>query len=607
MVVASNESIVAACGGAALLLGLVIRPSLPLTIRALRPYAWIMSVFLVLGFRVSGGSLWDTLYHGTARITQVIENSNAPETATRIVQLVWMSGLDIMAILWMATLGRTAYCLFHYTIQEWNDMMVQSIYEWARQNVPAVRKEMTKQKLKSRENLKDVFGKDPNRTLTLRLPESGRSAASIISEMQSNGLSENKKWQQGQVSGAVYSHDDSHTQLMNAAYSSFSWANPLHPGMWPSVNQYEAEIISMTANLMGSQGDIVGTTTSGGTESIVLAIKAHREFFGRKRSIRHPELVCGPTAHAAVDKACEILGIRKVTVACDSNTHTLVPKDIEKQITCNTIMIYSSAPSYPQGVIDPIDELSKIALKYDIGLHVDACLGGFVLPFARKLGRCSIPKFDFECPGVTSMSVDTHKFAYASKGTSVVLYRHDELRHAQYFSYAKWTGGMYSTPTIAGSRPGALLACAWAAMISIGESGYLERVTSILDTSAKLVAEINKMDDIYVLGSQTPTMVVCFASNTVDIYRVGDMMEKRGWSLNALQHPASVHICVTLNTVAKADKFVSDLFDSVNDTRKEGAIGKTKGSAAIYGMSGSLPAGPVNELLCCYTDMTLTP
>lgn len=172
---------------------------------------------------------------------------------------------------------------------------------------------------------------------------------------------------------------------------------------------------------------------------IMLAIRAHLNYYGKRRGIAFPELICCSTAHAAVDKACDVFGIRKVCIPCDPNTFTLSSNQVRSRITSNTILIYASAPCYPQGVIDPIEQLGQLALEYSFGLHVDACLGGFILPFCKPLGY-EIPKFDFECPGVTSMSVDTHKYGYASKGTSVVLYRTKELRHGQYFSYSKWSG-----------------------------------------------------------------------------------------------------------------------------------------------------------------------
>jgi sphinganine-1-phosphate aldolase len=205
------------------------------------------------------------------------------------------------------------------------------------------------------------------------------------------------------------------------------------------------------------------------------------------------------TAHAAIDKACEILGCRHVRVGYDPETYKLDVAALSAAITSDTIMLYSSAPSFPQGVVDPISTLSDIAVKHDIGLHVDCCLGGFVLPFAKKLGY-DVPEFDFTLPGVTSMSCDTHKYGYASKGTSVVLYRHKDLRRAQYFCYPEWTGGLYVTPTIAGSRPGALSAACWASLMAMGEDGFSERIETIMDTTQEIAEAVEGMEGLYLLG-----------------------------------------------------------------------------------------------------------
>jgi len=296
------------------------------------------------------------------------------------------------------------------------------------------------------------------------------------------------------------------------------------------------------------------------------------------------------------------------------------PKQVKRFMNSNVIMIYASAPSFPQGVIDPIEDLSKIATKYDIGLHVDACLGGFVLPFARDLGY-TLPKFDFACEGVTSMSADTHKYGYASKGTSVLLYRHKKLRRCQYFSYSKWTGGLYATPTIAGSRAGALIACAWASLVTIGESGFQDRVKLIMDTCKEIAVGVSNIDGLRLLGGMPEAMIVCFgpeiASNldgndgsdpisSLNIYQVAEEMTKKGWSLNSLQNPPSVHLCVTLKTVEHKDTFLTDLKNVVEVLHQDTSGSKPQGSAAVYGMAGTMPAGPVNELLKLYTDITLS-
>ena len=305
----------------------------------------------------------------------------------------------------------------------------------------------------------------------------------------------------------------------------------------------------------------------------------------------HPEIVACVSAHAAVDKACDIMGLKLKKVPFDPVTFKCDTKALERAIGPNTIMLYSSAPGYPQGVIDDIVEMGRLATKYNIGLHVDCCLGGFILPFAKKLGY-SIPDFDFSVKGVSSMSLDTHKYGYALKGSSVVLYRSKELRRAQYFNYPEWTGGIYTTPTIAGSRSGGLLAQTWASMMAMGESGYMKYTRDILET-AKLIAQgVKSIQGLTILGA-TEVMIVCFAADKsvpkpIDIYAVGDCMTARGWCLNTLQHPASIHICCTVCHVGHHEEFLSDLRSSVEEIRSRPANAK-EGKAAVYGMAASLP------------------
>ena len=526
-----------------------------------------------------------------------------------ILSRAWSLVLDLATVLMLTSSLRVLYCLTQYERKEWTDALLQRCFDWARVNLSIMKKGIADLHNETKRELQHTLKRDPNRTIMSVLPQQGIDASVLVHQLQSEGDSQDKTWREGKISGTVYAVSPSHTELMNAAYAAFSWSNPLHAGVWPSVNTMEAETITMTANMLGKQqtvDNVCGAMTSGGTESILLAIKSHLVYYGRFRSIEHPELICCSTAHASVDKACELMGIRKVVVPADPVTFTLDPARVVRHVTANTIMIYSSAPCYPQGVIDPIAELSKVAKRFDIGLHVDACLGGFVLPFARSIGRNDIPPFDFAVPGVTSMSVDTHKYGLASKGTSVVLYRFPELRHCQYFSYSKWSGGLYSTPTMAGSRSGAIVACAWAALVSTGETGYIANTRKILEATRRMADGIAALDDVELCGQQTPTMIVAFQSKTIDIYRLGDHMKEKGWSLHALQYPPCLHLCVTLNSAPNADRFVSDLAVSVQETRKEGAIGKTKGSAAIYGAVDKLPTGPADEMLRAYTDMTLT-
>ena len=230
----------------------------------------------------------------------------------------------------------------------------------------------------------------------------------VKKEMKDRTDIEDKNWTNGRVSGTVYCGETDHISLLNSVFALNSVSNPLHPDVWPSLSQYEGEICAMTANLLHGDKSVVGCVSSGGSESIFLAVKAHRSYF-KYRS--YPEIIASTTAHAALNKACEVLNIHLIQLDPDPITFRLRPNDVENHITSQTIMIYASAPNYPQGTIDPIEELGYIAKRHDIGLHVDACLGGFVLPFAKQSGF-NIPKFDFEVDGVTSMSCDTHKVCF---------------------------------------------------------------------------------------------------------------------------------------------------------------------------------------------------
>ena len=332
------------------------------------------------------------------------------------------------------------------------------------------------------------------------LPAKGHAAEELLELMAGYKQQDEARWKGGQLSGAVYHGEDDHLELLNAAAGMFSVSNPLHSSTWPSVNKFEAEIIAMTASLLnGGDEGVCGCMTSGGTESILMAAKTHRQWAEREKGITAPEVICAGSAHAAIYKAADILRLKIVEVPIGELTCEMDVAATRAAITPNTILIYSSAPNYPQGIIDPISELSEIALEHNVGLHVDCCLGGFVLPFARKL-RNNIPDFDFRLPGVTSMSADTHKYGYATKGTSVVLYRSKELRKHQFFTFPKWQGGNYGTPSTAGSRPGTLSAAAWASMMRLGEEGYLEATERLLSTTEKLTAAFHRIDGIHVMG-----------------------------------------------------------------------------------------------------------
>jgi glutamate/tyrosine decarboxylase-like PLP-dependent enzyme len=437
------------------------------------------------------------------------------------------------------------------------------------------------------------------------LPAEGLDPEATLGIVKKLAEHEAPRWRKGYVSGAVYHGDPEHVDFLNRVYALASQTNPLHVDVWPSAAKFEAEVVRMTARMLGapaqraSDGErVVGTVTSGGTESIVLAMKSYRDR-ARSRGIRRSEIVAPVSAHVAFDKAAELLRMTIVRVPVAGDFRADV-RAMKRAITRRTAVLIGSAPGYPHGVVDPISELSALAVERRVGLHVDACLGGFVLPFARKLGY-PVPDFDFSLAGVSSMSADTHKYGYAAKGTSVVLYRGAELRRFQYFVSTDWPGGLYFSPTLAGSRPGALVAATWAAMVRIGERGYLDATRRILDTARAIRSGIEKIPGLEVLGD--PLWVIAFGSDTIDIYRVLDAMAARGWTLNGLQRPPSVHFCVTLRHTEPsiAERFVDDLRAAVEEVRKTPAAGS--GLAPVYGLAGSFPVrGAVAELLRRFVD-----
>ena len=447
---------------------------------------------------------------------------------------------------------------------------------------------------------------------TVALPAQGRAREALLAEMRELAQRERDRWHDGFVSGAVYHGDDAHTAFLSQIYAAYSQTNPLHADLWPSVVKYEAEIIAMTAEMLGAAqvpgaggrgvwaGPVAGVVSSGGTESIMLAMKTYRDWARAERGITRPEVIAPSTAHVAFDKAAHCFGISLVRVPVRQDTCADV-EETRRAIGRNTICLVGSAPAFPHGGIDPIAELSELARARQLGFHTDACLGGFVLPFARQLGA-PVPAFDFALPGVTSISADTHKYGYAAKGTSVVLYRSAELRRHQYFTATDWPGGMYLSPTFAGSRPGALSAACWAAMVSMGQDGYLDATARILATARTIREGIAAIPGLRVLGD--PLWVIAFASDEVDIYRVLEELTARHWNLNGLHLPPAVHLCVTLRhtQAGVAEHFLEDLRASVEHVRAHPA---DKGKLApIYGMAGTLPVrSAVGDLMRAYLDV----
>ena len=449
----------------------------------------------------------------------------------------------------------------------------------------------------------------PGVTRYLTLPKEGWSDETLRKEMATLATMDHTSWEDGYVSGAVYHGEADLMKLQTEAFGLFTVANPIHPDVFPGVRKMEAEIVSMVLAIFNAPPGAAGVTTSGGTESILMACLSARQKGYAERGITEPEMILPETAHTAFHKACSYFGIKLHLVKCPAPSYQVDIASVARLINGNTILLVGSAPNFPHGIIDDISALSKLAVKKKIPLHVDCCLGSFLVPFLDKAGF-ETELFDFRLKGVTSISCDTHKYGFAPKGNSTVLYRNSQLRKYQYFISPDWSGGVYASPNMAGSRPGALIAGCWVSMMSVGEAGYIKACTEIVGATKSIIEAIRTRPslsgDIEVIGNPLVS-VVAFRSLTIDIYDIADAMGAKGWHLNALQNPPAIHVAVTLPITKVWTKLISDLEDVVAaEKEKERQLeiegkskkGAAKGdSAALYGVAGSLPNKSVVEQL----------
>jgi sphinganine-1-phosphate aldolase len=395
---------------------------------------------------------------------------------------------------------------------------------------------------------------------------------------------EDATWESGKCSGTMYCGDHDHYGFMNEAFGLFAHVNVLQRDMCPSATKFEAEIIAMTLDLLHADavtdGEPVGLVATGGTGSICHAMLAYRDHGAQHRGIKRPNVIKPETAHPAFDKACHLFGIDLLTAPVDPVSTEVDTEWVDEHIDQNTVAIVGSACNYGYGTIDPIGTMSDMALRHGVGLHVDSCLGGFILPFGQELGY-DIPVFDYRHPGVTTMSADTHKYGYAFKGTSVLTFRDKAIRNAQYFFRTDWSGGKYCSPGMEGSRSGGLIAATWAAMVQFGREGYRHYAKAIFETSAAMQASVLSHPELRIVGQ--PTFLFSFTSDEFDIYHVNDFMRERGWRFNGQQYPNALHMAVTRpqTQAGVADTFADDLAGAVAYAKEHTA--ESPRSGAVYG------------------------
>ena len=389
-----------------------------------------------------------------------------------------------------------------------------------------------------------------------KFPDQSSNPEDVLSQMR-RIKDHDIPWESGKIFGFVYYPGVELARFIETIYSNFLHENALNPSLFPSLWRIENDTVGMIADLLHGDDQVVGNMTSGGTESIFLVLKAARDhFLQRKNGPGQPEIMLPKSVHPAFHKGAHYLNMKiKPIPLCDQKR--AIPGYIKNAINKNTALIAASAPSYPHGVMDPIEDIASIAQQHDIPFHVDACLGGFMLPFLEDL-QYPVPRFDFRIPGVTSISVDPHKFGFAPKGASVILYRNKDFRKHQIYVHTDWPGGLFATAGLLGTRSGASMAATWAIINRLGRKGYTECACQSMRATTKIKDVIQQINGLRIVGD--PVMsILSFTSEYGNIYQIGDDLSKKGWHLDRLQYPEALHMTLTPHTARHIDTFIQDL------------------------------------------------
>lgn len=458
----------------------------------------------------------------------------------------------------------------------------------------------------------------------LRIPEHGRSVADV-QEALAGLRTHDVPWREGRTFGYVYEGGGHIDEVAQHAYMSFLYENGLDPTEFKSLLHLENEVVAMCIDHLRGDEQCVGNFTSGGTESIMLGVKAARDRFRVAHPDAVPEMVLPRTAHAAFHKSAHYLGLKVVITEVDGTTFRAVPDAMRAACNENTALLVGSATGYAHGVVDPIPEIAAIGLERDIPVHVDGCIGAFVLPFFRELG-VAMPDFDLSVPGVTSISMDLHKYAFCPKGASVILHRSRARRAHQVYVCAQWSGYVLANAGVQSSKSGGPLAAAWSVLQHVGRDGYRARFAELLDTTRRIVAGVGEIEGLEVLGQPEMALIAIASTDPqVNVYHLSDLLGARGWhvqpQLRVTNSPANLHLTLTPGHTPHIEGFLEALAACTEEARRtetpappepllaalqqvdlsavdEDTLAQLLGAAGI-GEGGALPAERcvVNQLL----------
>ena len=407
------------------------------------------------------------------------------------------------------------------------------------------------------------------------MPQVGLSPEKVFQALEDLRVND-VAWREGRAFSLAYHAGAEAISVAEEAYRRFSGENALSTDAFPSLRQIQSDVVAMAGSWLGATSDSAGFMTSGGTESILMAVKAARDRLLKERAITQPNIVLPTSAHAAFDKACAYFGVesRRVAVGADWRA------DVSAMRTCvdsNTVLIVASAPQYPQGVVDDVTGIAQVAIDHNINCHVDACMGGVTLAYLSRLGE-KIPAWNLQVPGVSSISVDLHKFGYTSKGASVIMYASKYLRSFQGFFTDNWLGGVYASSGMLGTKSGGAMASAWAVMHHLGEDGYLRLTREAREATLQIASFISSNDRLC-LRAKPQTTLICFGAKdpaALNVFAVADELARHGWYVDRQAPPDSLHCTVNAIHHDKILQFTHDLQLAINEvliTNKTGDKG----------------------------------
>jgi len=448
-------------------------------------------------------------------------------------------------------------------------------------------KELEKEAIKTHD---DLFTLPYHAPMEIGFPEEGQSAEKLLATLR-----EFKTGDLDPATGKTFAYvytpfEKAGEKLNEDAVKIFGNYNALNPSAFPSLRKMEVEVVEMCKFMTGDIKGVTGSMTAGGTESILMAVKVAREYGRKQLGIEEPECVLPVSAHPAFAKAGHYLGVKMVWCDVHAETQACDMKSMKAAINANTVLLVGSAPSYPCGTMDPIKDIAALADRKKLLCHVDACYGGFVIPWLEKIGR-DIPPWDFRTKGVTSISMDCHKYGFTTKGASCVMYRNRELRKLQYFAFTQWTGGLFVSPSMLGTRAGGPIASTWCTMHYYGQNGYKEICRKLIETTDYLREEVSKMPGIKVLGSPCMcSMGIVSTDKDINLFAVADQMEKLGgWKMEQNTTPQGLHFTVLPPHAAVKELLIEHMAEGIKIVKSDPKKYANEGSAATYGMVAKIP------------------